>query len=270
MGLAFSMTNSHDTARLLAFADTLADAVRGAILPYFRATHTVESKGALFDPVTDADKAAERAIRALIECDFPHHSILGEEYGGELAVNGYQWIIDPIDGTRAFISGLPTWGVLIGLYHDGQPLIGVMDQPYLDERYRGWMDGANVTARNETRVLKTRSCAGLSDAILSSTDNTLFRGEESDAFRRVREKAKLTRYGYDCYAYCMAAAGHMDCVIESGLKPFDIAALIPILTGAGGGVCAWDGGDASKGGRVLAYGDARVRDEALKLLSPSR
>jgi histidinol phosphatase-like enzyme (inositol monophosphatase family) len=260
----------HDTARLLAFADTLADAARGAILPYFRAAHTVESKGALFDPVTDADRTAERVMRAMIEREYPHHSILGEEYGGELASRGYQWVLDPIDGTRAFIAGLPLWGVLIGLYHDGKPLIGVMDQPYLDERYRGWMDGANFTHGDETKVLKTRACASLGDAILSSTDNTLFHGEESDAFGRVRAQAKLTRYGYDCYAYAMVAAGTIDCVIESGLKPFDIAALIPILTGAGGGVCAWDSGDASKGGRVLAYGDTRVRDEALKLLSPSR
>jgi histidinol phosphatase-like enzyme (inositol monophosphatase family) len=256
-----------DTPRLLAFADTLADAARAAILPYFRAAHTVESKGALFDPVTDADKAAERAMRALIEREFSDHSVLGEEYGGELASSGYQWILDPIDGTRAFISGLPLWGVLIGLYHDGRPLIGVMDQPYLDERYRGWNDGANLTARGATRALKTRACAGLSDAILSTTDPYLFKGEEADAFARLRAEAKLTRYGYDCYAYAMVASGTMDCVVESSLKPFDIAALIPILTGAGGGVCAWDGGDSSAGGRVLAYGDARIRDKALELLA---
>jgi fructose-1,6-bisphosphatase/inositol monophosphatase family enzyme len=115
-------------------------------------------------------------------------------------------------------------------------------------------------------VLKTRTCTSLSEATLSTTDATLFRGEEADAFGRVRAQARLTRYGYDCYAYCMVASGYMDCVIESGLKPFDIAALIPILTGAGGGVCAWGGGDAAQGGRVLAYGDARVRDAALALL----
>lgn len=258
---------SHDIPRLLAFADTLADAARAAILPYFRATHAVIDKGtAAFDPVTDADRAAERVIRELIARDYPGHAILGEEYGGALVQSGYQWIIDPIDGTRAFIAGLPLWGVLIGLYYDGKPLIGVMDQPYLDERYRGWNTGANATARGATRTLKTRACAGLSEAILSTTDNTLFSGAESDAFARVRGAARLTRYGYDCYAYCMVAAGYMDGVIESRLKPFDIAALIPILTGAGGGVCAWDGGDASGGGRVLAYGDACMRDEAIALL----
>jgi myo-inositol-1(or 4)-monophosphatase len=249
----------HDIPRLLAFADTLADTARAAILPFFRAPHACEDKGAgRFDPVTEADQDCERAMRALIELECPDHSILGEEYGGEFASRGYQWILDPIDGTRAFISGLPTWGVLIGLYHDGAPLIGVMDQPYLDERYRGWMNGANVTARGQTKPLQTRTCASLSDAILSTTDPHLFTGAEAEAFARVRAQAKLTRYGYDCYAYCMLAAGHIDCVIENGLKPFDIAALIPIVTGAGGGITSWEGGDACRGGSVLAFGDARL------------
>lgn len=259
----------HDIQRLLAFADTLADAARAAILPYFRADHSVSHKGGeRFDPVTDADEAAERTMRTLIEREFPDHSILGEEYGGELAQAGYQWILDPIDGTRAFISGLPTWGVLIGLYHNGAPLIGVMDQPYLDERYRGWMSGANVTTRGATKAITARARASLSEATLSTTDPYLFRdAAEANAFARVRAQAKLTRYGYDCYAYCMLAAGHIDCVIENGLKAFDIAALIPIITGAGGGVCSWDGGDASTGGRVVAYGDPRMRAAVLELVS---
>ena len=258
---------NHDPDRLLSFADTLADAARTAILPFFRAAHTVDDKGgARFDPVTDADKAAEEAMRALIAREYPEHGILGEEFGEHAGDSGYKWILDPIDGTRAFIAGLPTWGVLIGLYHEGRPLIGIMDQPYLDERYRGWMDGANVTARGDTRPLKTRPCPRLAGAILATTDPHLFDGEEAAAFARARAAAKLTRYGYDCYAYCMVAAGHIDGVIESGLKTFDIAALIPILAGAGGGACSWAGGDASQGGRVLAWGDARTRDEAMALL----
>ncbi|MGE3928625.1 MAG: histidinol-phosphatase [Hyphomonadaceae bacterium] len=260
--------SGHDLPSLLDFADRLADAARAAILPFFRASHSVSNKGgARFDPVTDADEAAERAMRALIADAHPSHSVLGEEYGGELAEHGYQWIIDPIDGTRAFISGLPSWGVLIGLYVDGRPLIGVMDQPYLDERYRGWMHGANVSVGGATRPLHTRDCATVSAATLSTTDPYLFtQPSEAAAFSRMRTTAKLTRYGYDCYAYCMLAAGHIDGVIENGLKPFDIAALIPIVTGAGGGVCGWDGGDASGGGRVLAWGDRRMRDEALRQL----
>jgi myo-inositol-1(or 4)-monophosphatase len=203
----------------------------------------------------------------LIEATFPDHGILGEEYGETQGASGYQWVLDPIDGTRAFIAGLPLWGVLIGLTYQGKPIIGVMDQPYLEERYRGWNDGAELVTRAGTRPLKTRACAGLSEAILSTTDPYLFRGEEAEVFDRVRTQAKLTRYGYDCYAYAMIACGGIDCVIESGLKPFDICALIPIITGAGGGVCAWDGGDASQGGRVLAWGDVRVRDEALARLA---
>jgi myo-inositol-1(or 4)-monophosphatase len=259
---------AHDLPRLLGFADALADTARAAILPYFRASHSITDKGGgQFDPVTDADQAAERAMLALIEQEFPDHGVLGEEYGERPSRSGYQWILDPIDGTRAFISGLPTWGVLIGLYYEGRPLIGVMDQPYLEERFRGWMDGAEIVTRNGLWALKVRPCASLRDAVFSTTDPFMFRGEEAPSFARVREGAKLVRYGYDCYAYAMIAAGHIDGVVESGLKAFDIAALIPILTGAGGGVCAWDGGDASQGGRVLAWGDARLRDEAMKALA---
>lgn len=257
---------NHDLPRLLAFADTLADAARTATLPHFRAAHTIESKGALFDPVTEADRDAEKAMRALIEREFPEHGIIGEEFGVKDSPGGYTWILDPVDGTRAFIAGLPLWGVLIGLYYEGQPLLGVMDQPYLDERYRGWNDDANITARGSTKPLRARACATLADAIFSTTDPNLFRDAEADGFARVRTQAKLVRYGYDCYAYSMVAGGYMDGVIESDLKIFDIAALIPILSGAGGGVCAWDGGDPSAGGRVLAYGDPRVRDAALALL----
>lgn len=260
---------THDTQRFVAFADTLADAARDAILPYFRAKHSITNKldDGRFDPVTEADQAAERAMLTLIERAFPDHGVLGEEYGERESENGYQWILDPIDGTRAFISGLPTWGVLIGLYYERQPLIGVMDQPFTEERYRGWNDGANVTTRAGTRTLKTRSCASLSAATFSTTSPDLFEGVEARAWANIRHGAKLVRYGYDCYAYCMVAAGHIDAVVESNLKSFDIAALIPIITGAGGGVCAWNGGDASQGGRVLAYGDKRVRDEAMTRLA---
>ncbi len=260
----------HDLPRLLAFADTLGDAAGAAILPFFRAAHRVNDKGGVrFDPVTEADQAAERAMRTLIAQEFPDHAILGEEFGETAGASEYRWILDPIDGTRAFMAGLPSWGVLIGLYHEGRPLLGIMDQPYLGERYRGWMGhepGAIVTVRGATQPLKVRACAGLSEAILSTTDPTLFAGAETEAFARVRDRAKLTRYGYDCYAYAMLAAGHIDCVIESGLNIYDIAALIPIVTGAGGGVCAWDGGDARAGGRVLAWGDGGVRDEVVGML----
>jgi myo-inositol-1(or 4)-monophosphatase len=258
----------HDIPRFLAFADTLADVAREAILPYFRADHTIDHKGGdRFDPVTDADRAAERAMRVMIEREFPDHAVLGEEFEEKSGDSGYQWVLDPIDGTRAFIAGLPTWGVLIALNYRGAPIVGIMDQPYLDERYRGWNAGANATVRGVTRDLNTRPCVSLGEAILSTTDQNLFEGAEAEAFARVRDGAKLTRYGYDCYAYAMIAAGFIDCVIESGLKPFDIQALIPIIAGAGGGVCGWSGGDVAQGGRVLAWGDARVREAALQRLN---
>jgi myo-inositol-1(or 4)-monophosphatase len=257
----------HDIPRLLAFADTLADAARTAILPLFRAPHAVENKSdKIFDPVTEADRASEQRMRQLIERGYSDHAVYGEEFGEKAGTSGYQWILDPIDGTRAFVAGLPTWGVLIGLYYEGTPLIGVMDQPYLDERYRGFPGGAESKIRGVTRKLQTRVCADMKDSTLSTTDPTLFNGAEIDAFARVRQASKVVRYGFDCYAYCMLASGYMDCVIESGLKPFDIAALIPIVTGAGGGVCDWRGGDASQGGQVLAYGDPRTREETLALL----
>jgi myo-inositol-1(or 4)-monophosphatase len=258
---------AHDIPRFLGFADALADVARAEVLPFFRANHKVTDKGgARFDPVTDADQAAERAMRKLIEREFPDHGVHGEEFEKKLSDSPYQWVLDPIDGTRAFISGLPLWGVLIALYYEGRPIVGVMDQPYLDERYRGWTEAADAVVRGQARPLRTRPCASLGDAILSTTDPYLFEGDEAQAFARVRRAAKLTRFGYDCYAYAMIAAGHIDCVIESGLKAFDIGALIPIITGAGGGVCAWDGGDASAGGRVLAYGDPRRRNEFVELL----
>ncbi|HVY84934.1 MAG TPA: histidinol-phosphatase [Caulobacterales bacterium] len=257
----------HDLHRFLNFADTLADAARAAILPYFRNAHSVEHKGgSRFDPVTEADRGAEKAMRALIEREFPEHGVIGEEFGTKPSKSGYSWALDPVDGTRAFIAGLPLWGVLIALAYEGKPIIGVMDQPYLDERYKGWGVGASLTTRGETRPLRTRSCEKLSDAILSTTDATLFHGAETHAFERVRAAARLTRYGYDCYAYAMVAMGGIDVVIESGLRAWDIQALIPIVEGAGGGVTSWDGGDAAHGGQVLACGDARVREEAMTLL----
>src|SRR5262249_32096666 len=149
----------------------------------FRQPLAIDNKSdRIFDPVTEADRASEQRMRQLIEKTFPDHAIYGEEFGEKSGSSGYQWILDPIDGTRAFVAGLPTWGVLIGLYYEGAPLIGVMDQPYLDERYRGWPGGAESTTRGVTRPLKTRACDTLKDVTLSTTDPTLFRGAETEGF----------------------------------------------------------------------------------------
>jgi histidinol phosphatase-like enzyme (inositol monophosphatase family) len=251
------------------FVDRLADASGDAIRPFFRTSLSIEDKGSGrgFDPVTAADRAAEAAMRALIRRNFPTHGIIGEEFGSERDDAEYVWVLDPIDGTRAFIAGLPTWGTLIGLNRNGRPVFGMMHQPFTAERFFG--DGGSATYRGSggERKLRTRRCGSLKEAIISTTSPKLFAGEELRAYDRVESVARLARYGGDCYAYCMLAAGHIDLVIESGLKPYDIVALIPIIEGAGGIVTAWDGGSAAEGGRIVAAGDRRVHAAAVELLS---
>lgn len=276
------MPSADEIADLRAFADTLADAARAAILPFFRAEHRVDAKSARahdpdkFDPVTEADQAAEQAMRALIEARYPEHGILGEEFDHKRARASYTWIIDPIDGTRAFISGLPLWGVLIALTYEGRPILGLIDQPYIGERFRGWPGGADFANKDGIRPLRVRACPSLAAAKLATTDQRLFLGAEDDAFAAVRERARLTRYGCDCYAYAMVAQGGIDVVIESGLAPWDVAALQPVLEGAGGALTDWSGRpiheavdllDPSARVRALATGDARVRREVLALLA---
>jgi histidinol phosphatase-like enzyme (inositol monophosphatase family) len=250
------------------FVDELATISGQAILPFFRSSIAAEdkSRGGVFDPVTEADRAGEAAMRQLIKRSFPTHGIIGEEFGAEQEDADYVWVLDPIDGTRAFIAGLPTWGTLIGLSRARQPVFGMMHQPFTGERFFG--DGGSATFRGPggERRLRTRRCASLGDAIISTTSPKLFSGDELRAYDRVESVARLVRYGCDCYAYCMLAAGHIDLVVESGLKPYDIVALIPIIEGAGGVVTAWDGGSAADGGSIVASGDRRVHVAALELL----
>jgi myo-inositol-1(or 4)-monophosphatase len=253
-----------------AFVDNLATVSGEAILPYFRTSIGVEDKSAAgmrFDPVTQADRAAELAIRALIKRDFPEHGIVGEEYGNERADAEYVWVLDPIDGTKSFISGMPAWGTLIALTHFGTPVFGMMHQPFIGERFSGDGAAANYRGPAGARALMARPCAALGDAIMFTTSPRLMSAQDRAAFARVEEAVKLSRYGGDCYAYCMLAAGHVDLVIETGLKPHDIVALIPIVAGAGGVVTAWDGGPATQGGRIIAAGDKRVHAAAMELLA---
>ncbi len=258
-----------DLSGLLQFVDELADAAADSIMPHFRAAPSVESKGTTgFDPVTIADRNAETAMRRLINEKYPDHGIVGEEHGSERADADYVWVLDPIDGTRAFITGLPVWGTLIGLLHKGEPVFGMMAQAFTRERY--WGDGTQAWYRGpdgKTAPIRTRACAELGDAALFTTTPALFKGAERPAYDRVEAAVKLARYGTDCYAYCMVAAGHADLVIEAGLKPYDIVALIPIVTGAGGQVTDWHGGSAANGGQIVASGDTRVHDAALKILA---
>ena len=258
-----------DLSGLLQFVDELADTAANSIMPHFRATLSVESKGTSgFDPVTIADRAAETAMRRLINEKYPDHGIIGEEHGNERADADYVWVLDPIDGTRAFITGLPSWGTLIGLLHKGEPVFGMMAQAFTRERF--WGDGSNAWYRGpdgKTVPLSTRACAALSDAALFTTTPALFKGAERTAYDRVEAAVRLPRYGFDCYAYCMVAAGHADIVIEAGLKPYDVVALIPIVTGAGGRFTSWEGGTAASGGRIVAAGDKRLHDAVLEMLA---
>ena len=251
-----------------AFLDRLADAAGAAILPHFRADLTVDNKeNGGFDPVTVADRAGESAMRKLIEDVYPSHGILGEEHGSVRVDADQVWVLDPIDGTRAFICGLPTWGTLIGLTSAGYPVLGMMDQPYIGERFVG--DGRRAwRRRNGVEIpLKTRACTTLGAAIFCTTHPSLFTGAQRTVYDDIEASVRTARFGTDCYGYAMLASGHVDLVIEPGLQPYDIAALIPVIEGAGGVVTTWTGGSAAQGGNVVASGDPRLHDLALERLA---
>jgi len=240
-----------------------------ATLQHFRASLSIENKAGpgAFDPVTQADKLAETIIRDGLSAHFPDHSVVGEEFGGEIG-SGPTWIIDPIDGTRSFMSGMLHWGVLLGYYEDGVPTWGGMYQPFTDELF--WGDGSKASYRRgqgEVRPLAVSDCSGLELATLAATGPEFFTDAERPRFDAVLEAARQVRYGGDCYLYSLIAMGQLDIGVEAGLKPYDIAALIPIVQGAGGQVTDWKGNSAALGGQVLATGDARVHDEALLILS---
>jgi len=252
-----------------AFINRLATTSGETILPFFRTSLLVEDKSASqdFDPVTEADRAAEAVMRRLIKADFPQHGIVGEEFGNERENAEYVWVLDPIDGTKSFIAGFPIWGTLIALLHMVTPVFGMMHQPYIGERFSGDNGSANYRGPSGERKLAVRRCASLKEATSYTTSPQLMNAADRAAFGRVEQEVRLTRYGGDCYSYCMLAAGHLDLVIETELKPYDIAALIPIIAGAGGVVTNWEGGPAQNGGRIIAAGDPRVHEAALKLLT---
>jgi myo-inositol-1(or 4)-monophosphatase len=259
-----------------AFVSRLADISGDAIMPFFRSSIGAQNKAksGAFDPVTEADRGAEAAMRRQIEAQFPGHGIVGEEFGAIREDAAYVWVLDPIDGTKSFISGLPLWGTLIGLKHNGRPCYGMMHQPFTRERFFGdgaasWWTGPShrIGQGQERRRLRTRSCAEISEATVMTTSPRLIRPENLAAYERVENAARLPRFGGDCYAYCALASGHVDLVIEDGLNPYDIVALIPIVEGAGGIVTTWDGGDAAEGGSIIAAGDKLVHEQAMKLLA---
>jgi histidinol phosphatase-like enzyme (inositol monophosphatase family) len=256
---------------IIRVAHELADLSGPVILEYFRKSTPVENKavGGAFDPVTIADRGAEKAIAEGLAARFPDHGIVGEEFGTKAGSSAFQWIIDPIDGTRSFIMGSPLWGTLIGVLKDGAPYLGLMDQPFTGERFWSGEQASYHSIRGgKPDCLTSRRCDRIEYAVLTSTHPDLFEGEERIAvLERLKAEARLTRYGGDCYGYCLLAAGHVDLIIESGLKPYDIVALIPIIERAGGCVTTWDGSDASSGGDIVATGDPRLHEAALKLIN---
>lgn len=250
-----------------AFIERLATVSGETILPFFRTSLGIDNKTSFgFDPVTEADRAAEAVMRKLIASNFPQHGIIGEEFGSERADAEYVWVLDPIDGTKSFISGLPMWGTLIALMHNGIPAFGMMHQPYMRERFFGDGGAASFRGPAGNRRLAVRRCTSLREATLFTTTPLLMNDADRTTFARVERDVRLSRYGGDCYAYCMLAAGHIDLVIETELKSYDIAPLVPIVTGAGGIVTDWEGEPAHHGGRIIAAGDRRVHEQALKLL----
>lgn len=267
------MLSSKQLESLADLADRMADSAGQAALKHFRQlTLTTDNKAGIdgFDPVTVADREAEEAMRAILAIERPSDGIFGEEQGQTSGTSGLTWVIDPIDGTRAFISGLPTWGVLIGLDDGASGQIGVIDQPFTGERFtgiNGEIGRASYTRMGQSHQIQTRACADLASVTLMTTAPELFTHDESPAFEAIRLEARLTRYGTDCYAYAMLAMGQIDLVIESGLHAYDIAGPAALVRAAGGVVSDWKGGDCRWGGRTIAAGDPRIHKAALRILS---
>lgn len=261
-----------DITHLTAFAEELADLAAEVIMPYFRAPIAVSDKPGQrhFDPVTIADQASEAAMRKRIGEVYPHHGIYGEEHGYEKGSSSLTWVLDPIDGTRAFITGLPLWGTLIALFDGQQPVLGVMNQPVMGERYTGNRHRSVCVDGTGEQELQTRRCVQLSTAIMMTTSPDMLEGPgERQVYDELVQTLQMQRFGGDCYAYCMLARGFVDLVVEADLQPYDIQALIPIVEGAGGVVTDWRGGPAYAGGQVIAAATPELHQQALKILSPA-
>jgi myo-inositol-1(or 4)-monophosphatase len=242
------------------------------IRPFFRQRIDVTdkglAKGSVFDPVTAADKGAEEAMRALIERERPADGILGEEYAEKPSANGFRWILDPVDGTRAFITGRHEWGSLIALEEDGRAVLGILDQPVLRERFIGGNGKAELWTPEARTPLHVRPCARLSEAVLCATHpDAYFSPPEQNAFGRIKAQVRMTRFGGDCYLFGVLAQGSIDLIIESTFNRWDVAALIPIVEGAGGIITNWEGGSCAHGGQILAAGDPAIHKEAMRLLA---
>jgi len=260
-------TRTAELIELEGFALELAHTAGGIAEAYFRSHFAVDNKDARgFDPVTSADHAIEKVLRETIQSTYPHHGIVAEEFGSTDAGAEFCWYIDPIDGTRAFLMGSPLWGTLIGLTRSGQPVFGLLAQPILDELFLGAPGGSWLIQPANRKRLRSSGCRTLASARLAATHPRMFAASEIGAFERLRSLCLLDRYGGDCYNYAMLAAGFVDLVVESGLKPFDIVPLVPILEQAGCVVTSWDGGTVLAGGNVVAAASAELHAQAIAAL----
>ncbi len=255
---------------LKSVAHKVADAARVPILKQFRSTNLTASNkldDGNFDPVTVADRDAELAMRRTLSKLRPDDGIVGEEFENISGTTGINWVLDPIDGTRAFICGATSWGVLISVESNGEPIYGIIDQPYTAERFEGGAGKGQLTSGTGNKALRTRECPAIEDAILLSTFPEIGNKNERQAFEKVSKKAKLTRYGLDCYGYALVALGQSDLVIEAGLQRYDVSAPIAVVEAAGGIVTNWQGENIKDGGQVIAAGDARAHAQAIELLN---
>jgi len=259
------MMNSSEIDQLTTFALELADASAKIILPQFRKNITIDNKlDAGWDPVTEADRSAERVIREMIEKHFPTHGIIGEEFGNKPGSSTYSWVLDPIDGTRSFVIGMPTWATLIGLYRDGEPLLGVMNQPFVGEMFYGNPNGAWHKHNSKTEAIRVRQPLPLSKAALGTTSPYLY--DENSNFENLRKSVTAHRFGGDAYFFALLAAGHLDIAMDPKLQIYDIAALIPIIRGAGGVVGSWTDNDPTQGGNVLCATTSALFNEACAMM----
>lgn len=259
----------HLSTDLIETAEVMAEAARKAILPYFRARNLVaedkHTRG-VYDPVTEADRAAERAMRDVLAARRPNDGILGEEFGARAGLSDLTWVLDPIDGTRGFLAGTPTWGVLIAVRDPTGPLYGVIDQPFIQERFCGGLGRADYAGPHGNGRLQTRDTASLDEAILFTTFPEVGTAADRAGFERVARDVRLVRYGMDCYAYALLAAGQIDLVIEAGLEAYDILAPIAVIEAAGGIVTDWEGGPVHEGGRAVAAANPALHAAALDRL----
>ena len=255
-------------AELTSVAHLLADAARDVILPYFRSDNLAQEnkEAGGYDPVTRADREAEAAMRDILAQHRPEDAILGEEMGSKAGTSGLTWVLDPIDGTRAFVSGTPTWGVLIAVGGADGPFLGIVDQPYIGERFIGTPQGAHLIRDSAPQAIRTRAARPLAEAVVFTTFPEVGSAVEQAAFKAVATRAQLTRYGMDCYAYALVACGQIDLVIEAGLNAYDIQGPLALIEAAGGVVTDWQGGSAHGGGRVIAAANEAIHAEVLEIL----